>query len=395
MKILYVSSLVSDALFNDFYRNGLTTGFVGQKYHGLFVKGLASSSSKNDVTVLSQPPINKTYLKFKDKDENLNFRYVPIINIPIVKQIVYFLFTFFYALYWCVKNIGEERIIMSSLMRIYQYPSIYIIAMLLRIKQITIACDVPWMTTIQVSAHKLSLKQRFSIYLGRTMCGLFDGYVFLTETMNDVLNLRNRPYIVVEGFCDMEMSNVSNRLENKFNKFVIIYAGGLNRKYGIKNLVEAVKKIKDDNVELWLYGNGDMKEDLKKETEPCIKFYGPMANKEVTDAEIRAMVLINPRPTTDEYTKYSFPSKTLEYMASGTYTLTTRLSGIPSEYFEYCGVIEDYSIDGICNALRKVVHTPMEVLHEEGLKAKAFVLEKKNNLIQAERVIKFAHELQK
>lgn len=393
MKILYVSSLVSDVLFDDFYNKGLTTGFVGQKYHGLFVKGLASSNDNNQVTALSQPPIKKTYLRIKDKEDNLIFRYVPIINIPIIKQIVYFVFTFFYTLYWCMKNIGEEKIIMSSLMRIYQYPSIWIIAKLLGIKQITIACDVPWMTTIQVSTQKLSLKQRFSIYLGRTMCGLFDGYVFLTNTMDNVLNPRNRPYIVVEGFCDMKMSQVSNKFENKYDKFVIIYAGGLNRKYGIKNLVEAVKRIKNGNVELWLYGNGDMEKELKEDTTPCIKFYGPRSNKEVIDAEIRATVLINPRPTTDEYTRYSFPSKTLEYMVSGTYTMTTKLEGIPSEYFEYCGEIEDFSIDGIYKSLNHVMLIPKEKLHEKGLKARSFVLENKNNIIQAKRVIKFAHGL--
>ena len=287
------------------------------------------------MTVLSQPQIRKSFFKLKEEEGNIQFRYVPIVSLPIVKQILYFIYTFFFTQYWCFKNIGEKRVVICSLMRVYQYPSIWLVACLFRCKQITIACDVPWMTTVQVAISKLSVKQRFSIWLGKIMLGFFDGYVFLTETMNDVINPKKRPYIVVEGFCDQSMVNFSNSLENKDEKRIIIYAGGLNLKYGIHNLVEAVKKLNDNNVELWLYGTGDMNEALQNETSKYIKFWGPKSNQEVVAAELRASILINPRPTEDEYTRYSFPSKTLEYMVSGSYTLTTRLAGICRNCFVF------------------------------------------------------------
>lgn len=392
MKVLYVSSLVSDALFERLYQKGLTKSFVGQKYHGLFVKGFAASIGDFHVSALSQPPINKLFFQLKEEEDGIHFRYVPIIAYPILKQIIYFLYTFCYALYWCLKNIREEKVIVSSLMRVYQYPSIWIVASLFRCKQITVACDVPWMTTVQVSTSKLSIKQRISIWLGKVMCGLFDGYVFLTETMNNVLNPKKRPYIVIEGFCDMNMADVLNRLEDKEQKRIIIYAGGLNAKYGIRNLIEAVKSLKDDSVELWLYGSGDMLEDLDKERRcSCVRFFGPRSNQEVVAAELKATILINPRPTEDEYTRYSFPSKTLEYMVSGTYTMTTRLAGIPNEYFDYCGVVEDYSAEGIAKALCETLSLSNEHLYKKGMTAKKYVIENKNNRIQAKRVIDFIH----
>ena len=148
MKILYISSLVSDTLFENLYHKGLTTGFVGQKYHGLFAKGLAASQEECQVTVLSQPQIRKSFFKLKEEEGNIQFRYVPIVSLPIVKQILYFIYTFFFTQYWCFKNIGEKRVVICSLMRVYQYPSIWLVACLFRCKQITIACDVPWMTTV-------------------------------------------------------------------------------------------------------------------------------------------------------------------------------------------------------------------------------------------------------
>lgn len=392
MKLLYISSLVSDKLFEDFFNKGLTNSFTGQKYHGLFVKGLASSK-KCQVTALSQAPIKKSFFRLNDCEDGILFHYVPLIAIPILKQLTYFLYTFIYTLLWCIRNYKEEKVIMCSIMRIYQYPPIWLASCLFNCKNITVACDVPWMTTVQVSKTKLSFKQNFSIWLGKKMCGLFDGYVFLTETMNEVLNPKKRPYIVVEGFCDINMANIPNSFEDKYEKQVIIYAGGLNEKYGIINLIDAVKTLKDESVELWLYGTGDLNEVLQKETHHCIKYMGPRSNHEVVEAEVKATILINPRPTTDEYTRYSFPSKTLEYMVSGTYTLTTHLSGIPSEYFDYCGIIDDFSTEGIAEALRKTLSKPKRELHEIGIAAKHFVLENKNNTKQTNRVINFIHEI--
>ena len=41
---------------------------------------------------------------------------------------------------------------------------------------------------------------------------------------------------------------------------------------------------------------------------------------------------MNPRSADAEYTKYSFPSKTIEYLATGVPVVMNRLPGIPEEY---------------------------------------------------------------
>lgn len=389
MELLYVSSLVSDSLFDVLLKRNKTKGYTGQKYHGLFTKGLCKNVGLKHVTILSQPPINNFFIKFNDFDSNGRFRYVPIIPIPIIKQLIYFIYSFCYTLYWCVKNIRRKKVIIVSFMRVYQFPSVWLGACLFKVKKISVVCDVPWMTTVQVTTSKLSFKQKFAIWLGRKLNNCFDGYVFLTESMNKVINQKKKPYIVVEGFCDQRMAEMPNLLENKTDKKVILYAGGLKLKYGIGALIEAVKSIELPNIELWLYGTGDMDKQLEQEEDIRIVYWGAKNNQEVVDAEIKSTILINPRPTTDEYTRYSFPSKTMEYMASGTYTLTTRLAGIPNEYFQYCGTIENYDTKGIADAIKLALCQSPEELHNKGMKAKEFVLEHKNNIIQTQRVIDF------
>ena len=384
MKILYLSSVTSDKLFSDLFNKGLTIGYVGQKYHGMFVKGLECHLEDGDLTVLSQPPTASRSTIFTEKQNKISFIYVPIIPVLAIKQFIAICFSFIYAFGWCLKNVGQKKIVVCSIMRIYQFVPILLVAYLFRCRKVTIACDVPWITMTQIKLAKPSRKQRFVISISKKLCSIFDAYVFLTESMNELLNPKGKPYIVVEGFCDINMANRPNRLEDKYDRDVILYAGGLNVKYGIGTLVEAAKRMKDQGVELWLYGLGDLAKTL--DTDGNIKYFGPRSNDEVVAAEMKATLLVNPRPTEGEYTRYSFPSKTLEYMASGTYMLTTRLAGIPDEYFGYCGVIDNETPEGIEKAITDAFSLGREELHRRGLAAKDFVLNNKNNMIQTKRV---------
>ena len=394
MEILYISSVVSDRLFEQLYKQSKTSGNVGQKYHGMFVKGLAANLG-HPLTVLSQPPTSARFLRFDDENStnNIKFKYIPIIPIPIVKQIVSFFYNFFYTLYWSIKNLGQEKVVICSLMRIYQIIPSFYISRIFRSKIITVVCDIPRLTIFQATNRKPSLKSRLLIYLSEKFDSKFDGYVLLTEAMNSIVNPKSKPYIVIEGFSDIEMEKYSNHLSNKNSHNIILYAGGLNINYGIQMLVEAFKRINKPNSELWLYGNGDFSNQLINEKDDRIKYFGQKLNKEVVEAEIRAKVLINPRPTSGEFTHYSFPSKTLEYMSTGTFTITTKLAGIPSDYFNYCGVINEESIEGIGNALSFYLDMDQNTLHAKGLEAKEYVLKYKNNITQTKKVLHFLSEL--
>jgi len=85
--------------------------------------------------------------------------------------------------------------------------------------------------------------------------------------------------------------------------------------------------------------------------------------------------------------KYSFPSKTMEYMASGTPVLTTVLPGMPKEYHPYVFLLEDETADGIADMLTKVLAHSDEELFQKGNEARTFVLEQKNNVIQARKIL--------
>ena len=95
------------------------------------------------------------------------------------------------------------------------------------------------------------------------------------------------------------------------------------------------------------------------------------------------------RFSTEEFTKYSFPSKNMEYMASGTPLLTTKLPGMPKEYHHYVFLFKEETIDGYATAIREALSLSDEDLRSLGQKASQFVLLNKNNVQQGKRLLDF------
>ena len=74
-------------------------------------------------------------------------------------------------------------------------------------------------------------------------------------------------------------------------------------------------------------------------------------------------------------------------MVSGTPILTTKLPGMPKEYYNYIYTIEEDSPKGVADALEAVLTKSREELHQMGMQAQTFVLEKKNHVLQARRIL--------
>ena len=73
-------------------------------------------------------------------------------------------------------------------------------------------------------------------------------------------------------------------------------------------------------------------------------------------------------------------------MLSGTPVLTTKLSGIPDEYFQHIYTFDEETVEGYTHKLNEILSLPDEELKQTGLKAQEFVLKNKNNIIQSQRI---------
>ena len=388
MRILYISSLSSRRLIDNIHKaTGGDPGYAAQKFNRLVVEGLIQNGL--NVQALSVPPITqkeskKKWISLKKESENsVLYKYIPFVNVNILKYVFVLVYTFSYVLFWCSKY-RKEGAIVCDVLSISSCLGALLASRLAHVKSVAIITDIySQMVGKEENGWNAFLKKTAG-WLQKVYTSSFTHYVLLTEAMNNLVNVHARPYVVIEGLVpiDSKYENVSKETPR-----TVLYAGGLHERYGIRVLIEAFKQIKLRDVQLVLYGNGPMAEELKKEDDPRIVYRGVASNKEIVEAEQRATLLVNPRFTNEEYTKFSFPSKNMEYMASGSPLLTTRLPGMPKEYEPYVFLFEEESIEDYAKKLFEVLSLPEKELQERGRLARQFVLKEKNNKTQANKII--------
>lgn len=391
MNILYVSALSSSRLINEIYEaSGQNPGFAVQKFSRLLVKGLVANGI--NVSALSNPPgisvKNKRTVSFgSEMEDGVNYRYIPYLNFPLIKHLCIFLYSFFYVLVWGLKG-RREKAIVCDVLSISVCMGAWLASKINRVESVGVVTDI---FGLMVGNKKNSLITRIATYLNGVYVSSFNRYILLTSQMNDVVNPKGHPYMVMEALCDSSLSKQDVSNDNKVSPRTVIYAGGIYERYGLKMLAEAFVKAEIENARLVYYGEGGYVEEYKQlcAKHPNLEYRGIAPNEEIVAEELKATLLVNPRPTFEEFTKYSFPSKNMEYMVSGTPLLTTRLPGMPQEYYPYVFLFDDESIDGYKQALNNILGLSKEELISKGIKAKQFVLENKNYIFQAKRVLEF------
>ena len=217
-----------------------------------------------------------------------------------------------------------------------------------------------------------------------------DRFVLLTEQMKEPLRIGDRPYTVVEGICDRKCDLEEHFALGEPQEKIILYTGTLHRVFGMGVLLDAFSAISAPEYRLWICGDGDMRNEIleRSKTDNRISYFGYLPQKEICELRRKATILVNPRQNTGEYTKYSFPSKTMEYMTSGKPVVMYKLDGIPDEYDDYLCYVEDNDVDSLKEKIIEVCDLPLEDRVDLGVRAKKFVTLQKNYLNQVDRILK-------
>lgn len=288
---------------------------------------------------------------------------------------------------WCDSNKNEEKIIIVyALHTPFLAASIATKRKYKNVKIVQIVPDLPQFMSseggfLRIINNKI-LKHNYKYV---------DGWVLLTEQMRELLPVRDN-YVVVEGIYSDKIESV---ISNKNEKFRVFYAGTLARRYGIMNLVNAIHQSSNKNIELNICGNGDAREEIESilKIDGRIVYRGQLPRAEVLKLLLTSDLLVNPRTPEGDFTKYSFPSKTMEYFASGVPTLLYKLPGIPTEYYDYCFTLEELGIDKLSSKIQEIYETDVEIRNQLGLNAKAFIIDKKNPKIQVNKIISLCERI--
>ena len=391
MNILYISSVCAQSRFDRLVAQGHINGqFQNQKFHHLLLLGLIEIKNVS-ISVVSFYPVNRTKgldCTYEEEVEGrVKYFYPEYINKPILHHITKFIGTYKFL----KRHRQSESVIVCNIMNFDECLAALVYRLFNKIKICAITADIPGVTSgagNSVGALWKRIMNRMVYPFYKKMSKHYDAYMFLSEAMSNVVNPANRPYVVVEGFADLSMKMVDNTIANKNPKKTLMYAGGLHREYGLPLLVDAFRNIKDSNIELHLYGKGNYEKELQKiaEEDVRLKYFGTRPNSEIVSLQLKAHVLVNPRPTKAEFVKYSFPSKIIEYMASGTPLLTTCIPSMPKDYYPHVYTIDEETVEGFYNSFAKVLSFSDEQLCEKGKSAKAFILREKNYKVQTEKL---------
>ena len=261
-----------------------------------------------------------------------------------------------------------------------------------KVTTVLIVPDIPE-CMVEMSARQ-TLKNRLVGMINKhtaTLSKLYDKYVYLTEAMNDYYHASSDDYIVMEGLIDDKCMLSQNIAEDKSGepKEIILYTGTLRRIFGVTFLVDVFEKGNFNNAELWICGSGEAADEIadRARQNDNIKFYGLVDSARARELQSMATVLVNPRSSEGRYTRYSFPSKTIEYLLAGKTVLMNKLPGIPHEYDKFVHYPDNESEEAWVAKLNEIFAMSPSERSDRDIAGRQFILSNKTASKQCARII--------
>lgn len=253
-----------------------------------------------------------------------------------------------------------------------------------------IVADLPNMSNLSArQSAGVKLAARLRAKDAYSMLPNVDRFVLLTKHMADYMNL-TQPWCVMEGIA-AETHVPEEAGADQSGEKNVMYSGMLHERFGILHLIEAFSLVDDSELRLTICGVGDSESEIRRaaERDSRIRYLGQQKREDVLRLQKQATVLVNPRMNNEEFTKYSFPSKTMEYLASGVPVIAYRLDGIPEEYDRYLNSPADDSPAALAKKIRQICAMSPEERRQIGRKGMTYVLENKNAVSQTKRILEF------
>lgn len=259
---------------------------------------------------------------------------------------------------------------------------------------------VPIIADVQVPGDGLLADNSFrraDFWLQRRTLPLCDGLVVLTRKMAE--DFANRtPFLQMEGALPDDLSDLadaSNRcigVSGREATRILMYAGGLSELKGIPLLLDAFSRVREGTYELWITGTGPLQSAVEEAAarDSRIKYWGFQSRPALLALYAQADVLVNPHSTRSASARYLFPSKLIEYIATGTPVITTcSTAEVGEQYGQFVFLAADDSADTLATAMSDAMRLPRAELAAKGAAGRAFVLANKTWAAQGQRIAAF------
>jgi glycosyltransferase involved in cell wall biosynthesis len=233
---------------------------------------------------------------------------------------------------WVVSNskCSNKCIFVYNTISYFALPAL-IVARIFRCKLIYYVADLP------IIDHKTSVLQMIEDRIELSLIDKCDLLVTISKWIASDYGGRQPNFLLEAGISTLDIvENVDLQYTNN-GTTKCVYSGALNELSGIEMAIDAIELMKNENIQLHIFGRGIMEKYVIEASQrnKNIIYHGYKNNEHVVEFQRKADILINPRIPDKYTTKYTFPSKLLEYMATGVPVITNHLDGIPDEYYKY------------------------------------------------------------
>jgi len=325
--------------------------------------------------------------------EGMLIKFVPFINVTPLKQISIGIGTAIELLRWGWRNrLARFRVVYCYNLSVP--PGIFILlsAWLIRARTVVSLCDidVPGETVPKTLFWKLDY------WMQRRLIRHFDGHVVASDVIaRDFLD--GKPHLRLEGGIrqqDLDRTDGYELCENKQDgerPFVIAAAGYLNETNGLPVLLEAFSLLRGERFRLRIAGRGPLEERVRAAAarDQRIEFLGLLSFEGVLKVYSSSSVLINMRITKSRNTKYFFPSKMMEYLASGVPVISTCTGHVEEEFGAFTHLLREETPQALCQLIEYVAAIDPEERRKTGQRARAYMAKHKTWAAQTQKLAEF------
>ena len=185
-----------------------------------------------------------------------------------------------------------------------------------------------------------------------------DGYIVLTDGINKVYNLHDKPFIKIDGVSEDVLIKEQTLIEGPY----IYFGGSLMEEYGVYSLIDAFLRLKLKDTKLVICGHHLQKEKLfeKIKGNDSIVYLGPVSYFDNLALEKNALLSVNPRPINPKIDDYSIPSKTLECLSIKCLNVTVDNTLLKERYRDVIIWSKSSSGEDLAEAINKALSLSKE-----------------------------------
>ena len=400
MKILFLSSLCSAKKYETIY-NKRTAPMLdtNQKFLLSIVSGIKAVTN-DEITCISTVPVSyscypeRVLHQETETVDGVNFYYAGGLNYPILRNLTVEWNTRRAVKQFIRENRCEKVVVICDILKT---ESAAVVNWLNKqgIPTFAIVTDIPSIAESMTGDRgiKSYLLKKYGERANRLM-GRFQAYILLSEQMNEFCNPDfSKPYMIMECIIDPQLfDGVDAKKISK--RPVVLYAGKYYKECGVVNLAKAAKYLQGDCDVVLYGGHGDCMDELEAERKATSNLYinGIAPLQEILAIEKGASILANPRPDTEEFTKFSFPSKTAEYMLAEVPVIMYELPSLPAEYKDKLYFFHSKEPQEMAEELKNIFKNYSEARRKAN-EAKTFIRDNKDSNHQAMRIVAFVKKI--